>query len=294
MNEANDPMHALEAELSALRPHDGSPELRARLAACRARDSGIHSRWIRRGLLVGGLAAASLAAAIHFGWVLGPRDLVRPPTASRIPTELETTREVSQRALGVHEFIFARSSEELDSFLNQTAGGTFWPDLQGTPQERLPSIRSRIQCLARSKLMPYSKLLMLFLPITLLWPAAANAQTPDAKTDLAANAALKYWQAFAQMPALTKEQAKLLERWKKVPLDEEVLKLIAASEKSRVYLYRGAKLTRCEWSIDFDDGMGLVLTHHIKARDLAHLAALHARHELRRVTGKLEWMTPSP
>ncbi len=127
--------------------------------------------------------------------------------------------------------------------------------------------------------MRYAKLLTLMLLTPLLWPVAASAQAPAAKTDLATNAALKYWQAFAQMPALTKEQAKLLERWHKVPLDEEALKLIAASEKSRLYLYRGAKLPRCEWSIDYDDGMGLVLTHHMKARDLAHLAALHARHE---------------
>jgi hypothetical protein len=127
--------------------------------------------------------------------------------------------------------------------------------------------------------MQYAKLLLLLLSPALLWPAAASAQAPEAKTDLAANAALKYWQAFAQMPALTKEQAKLLERWNKVPLDEDALKLIAASEKSRLYLCRGAKLLRCEWSIDFEDGMGLVLTHHIKARDLARLTALHARHE---------------
>jgi hypothetical protein len=38
-------------------------------------------------------------------------------------------------------------------------------------------------------------------------------------------------------------------------------------------------LPRCDWSPDYDDGMELLLPHLAKARDLARLAALHARHE---------------
>ena len=110
--------------------------------------------------------------------------------------------------------------------------------------------------------------------------AAAEAPTPDVGHDLAANAALQYWQAFALMPALDKDQEKLLQDWNKVPLDAAALKLIAASEESRRYLLRGAKLRGCDWGLDYEDGIGLLLPHLNKARELARLAALHARREL--------------
>jgi hypothetical protein len=111
-------------------------------------------------------------------------------------------------------------------------------------------------------------------------PAAAEVPTPDAKLDPSANAALKYWQAFALMPSLDKDQEKLLADWNKVPLDDTALKLIAASKESREYLLRGAKSRTCDWGLDYEDGMGLLLPHLAKARDLARLAALHARHEI--------------
>src|SRR5262245_51624314 len=121
--------------------------------------------------------------------------------------------------------------------------------------------------------------LALLLPVTLLPLAPAAAQPPDAKSDLAANAALKYWKAFALMPTLDKDQEKLLADWDKVPLDDAALKLIAASENSLLHLYRAAKLRRCDWSMDYEDGMELLLPYLAKARDLARLAALHGRHE---------------
>ena len=61
-------------------------------------------------------------------------------------------------------------------------------------------------------------LVALFLPLALLPPRPAAAQAPDARPDLGANAALKYWQAFALLPTLDKDQEKLLEKWNKVPL----------------------------------------------------------------------------
>ena len=57
-----------------------------------------------------------------------------------------------------------------------------------------------------------------------------------------------------------------------------VLKVIAASENSRVYLHRGARLRRCDWSLDYADGINLRLPYLSKARELARLTALHARH----------------
>lgn len=115
--------------------------------------------------------------------------------------------------------------------------------------------------------------------VALFQSIPAVAQAPDAKTDLAANAALKYWKAFALMPTLDKDQEKLLGEWNKVPLDKAALELIAESEKCRLYLHRGAKIQRCDWSLNYEDGIGLLLPYLAKSRDLARLAALHARHE---------------
>jgi hypothetical protein len=108
--------------------------------------------------------------------------------------------------------------------------------------------------------------------LALLAPSPAAAQAPDA------NAALKYWQAFALLPALDKDQEKLLQEWNKIPLDAAALKLIDRSAQSRVYLHRGAKLSRCDWSPDYEDGLRLALPFLGKSRALARLAALHARH----------------
>ncbi|MBI3468728.1 MAG: hypothetical protein HY000_37470 [Planctomycetes bacterium] len=119
----------------------------------------------------------------------------------------------------------------------------------------------------------------LLLTLPLLWPLPVKAQAPDAQSDLAANAAVQYWQAFALMPALDKEQEKLLENWATVPLDAAAMRLIDSSAQSRIYLHRGAKRQRCDWGLDYSDGMTLMLPHLAKARDLARLAALHARHE---------------
>lgn len=123
------------------------------------------------------------------------------------------------------------------------------------------------------------KPLALLLSLVLLTAPPLGAQASDAKVDLGANAALKYWQAFAQMPAADKEQESLLAEWNKVPFHAAAIKLISASEKSRLYLQRGAKLPRCDWSLDYEDGMNLLLPYLAKSRDLARLAALHARYE---------------
>lgn len=121
--------------------------------------------------------------------------------------------------------------------------------------------------------------LALLLSPALLPAPPLGAEAADVQSDLGANAAMKYWQAFAQMPALDRDQEALLGEWNKVPFNAAALKLIASSEKSRLYLHRGAKLTRCDWSLDYEDGMNLLLPYLAKSRDLARLAALHARHE---------------
>ena len=44
-------------------------------------------------------------------------------------------------------------------------------------------------------------------------------------------------------------------------------------------MHRGAALPRCDWSLDYEDGIFLRLPYLVKARTLARLAALHARQE---------------
>ena len=131
-------------------------------------------------------------------------------------------------------------------------------------------------------------LLPLLPALVALCPDVAVAQKVPLRTELAENAALQYWQAFAQMPNLDKEQEKLLQDWSKVdewhklPLHPEAEKLIEASHSSLMYLHRGAKLQRCDWGLDYTDGMSLLLPQLAKARDLARLAALRARIEFER------------
>jgi hypothetical protein len=126
----------------------------------------------------------------------------------------------------------------------------------------------------------------LFMAVALSSPPRAAAQAPEAKPDLGGNAALKYWQAFALLPTLDKDQHKLLEQWNKAPIDAAALKLIVRSSGSRLYLHRAAKIQRCDWNLNYEDGLLLVLPHVGKARNLASLTALHARHELEQGHGK--------
>lgn len=122
-------------------------------------------------------------------------------------------------------------------------------------------------------------LVALFLALALFLPSRAMAQAIEAKPDLEANAAMKYWTAFALLPTLDKDQEMFLKQWGNVPLDPAVLKLIEMSQASREYLHRGAKLQSCDWSLNYEDGLLLSLPYLAKSRTLAHLAALHARHE---------------
>ncbi len=132
---------------------------------------------------------------------------------------------------------------------------------------------------------------LLLLPAALLPAGPAAAQAPDTRSDLGANAAMKYWQAFALLPSLDEDQAKLLENWKEVPIYDEsgAMKLIDASRMSRIYLHRGARMQRCDWSLDVEDGPGLAMPHCPRAMTLARLALLHARYEFEQGRWKEGW-----
>jgi hypothetical protein len=100
---------------------------------------------------------------------------------------------------------------------------------------------------------------------------------------------LKYWEAFALLPPLDKDQEKRLEEWDKGALDAAAMKLIDGSRASRLYLRRGARLPRCDWSLDYQDGIRLLLPQLSKSLTLARLTALDARHEFAQGHGKAGW-----
>jgi hypothetical protein len=112
--------------------------------------------------------------------------------------------------------------------------------------------------------------------------APAFAQGPEART----NAAMKYWQAFGLMPSLDKDQEKIVREWETVPLDAAANKIIEQSRNALDYLHRGGKLDKCDWGLDYDDGISLLLPHAGKSRTLAQLAALRARSEFEKGDAK--------
>jgi len=134
---------------------------------------------------------------------------------------------------------------------------------------------------------------VLALSLALHWTATAatlpaQEAKPAAASNQDGNAAVQYWQAFSFMPNLDKDQEKLLQditkvdEWHKVSLHPEAQKLVDASQASLMYLHRGAKLKRCDWGLEYDDGIRLLLPHLAKARDLVRLAALRVRMEMER------------
>jgi hypothetical protein len=105
-----------------------------------------------------------------------------------------------------------------------------------------------------------------------------QAQAPDGKADLANNAALQYWMAFSQLPPLDKDHERVLSELFTISVDDPAVgKLLAASHSSLMFLHRGAALPRCDWGLDYNDGISMLMPHLAKSRDLARLAALDAR-----------------
>ncbi len=99
----------------------------------------------------------------------------------------------------------------------------------------------------------------------------------DAPPDRGANAALKYWQAFATMPKLTDaEQTKLNESLTR-PLDAHARETVTKAEYALQMMYRGAALRRCDWGISYEGGIYVRLPHLQAARVLSALACLRAR-----------------
>jgi len=107
-------------------------------------------------------------------------------------------------------------------------------------------------------------------------PAAAASVT-DA-TDR--NAALQYWQAFAELPVPDDAQRKVISTWETAPLDVTADKLLQSAGDSLKQLHRGSACDRCDWGLNKQDSFAMRLPHLVKARDLARLACLRARQRL--------------
>jgi hypothetical protein len=93
-----------------------------------------------------------------------------------------------------------------------------------------------------------------------------------------ANAALRYWQAFATLPRFTDaEGQKINAEALTMPLDGHAREIVTKAEYSLDVLQRGATLPRCDWGIDYEKGIYTRLPHVPAARVLAALACLRAR-----------------
>ena len=104
-----------------------------------------------------------------------------------------------------------------------------------------------------------------------------TAQTPSKPRDPSANAALQFWKAVAYYPTLSAEEEKIVEGWATVPLDGSVEKILSQSQNAILFFERAAKCPYCDWGLDYNDGIELLLPHLAKARQLARLTSLHAR-----------------
>jgi hypothetical protein len=112
--------------------------------------------------------------------------------------------------------------------------------------------------------------------IFLLPSGFAGAAVP---VDKGANAALKYWQAFATLPPFTSlEQVKVVQKRQSMPLDAPARAMATQARYALDMMRRGAALPRCDCAIGWaDEGIGNLLPHLTKAQLLSALACLRAR-----------------
>jgi hypothetical protein len=111
----------------------------------------------------------------------------------------------------------------------------------------------------------------------LVWLAAARADAPGVNKDLAANAALYYWQAINAMPKFDVEKQKLLDDWKDGQPPPELHKQFTSQNGFLRLLHRGARQPRCEWAVGYEDGENALFTHLFDGRMLAKWACWRAR-----------------
>src|SRR5262249_56732027 len=89
-----------------------------------------------------------------------------------------------------------------------------------------------------------------------------GAVSADAASDVGANAALKYWQAFATLPRLTDaEQNKLAAEYLSMPLDAQARETVSNAGYALQMMHYGAALRRCDWGVPPEEGIYARLPH---------------------------------
>src|SRR4051794_8644446 len=116
MNETPDP---LEAELTAFRPTEVSPELRRRVAARLSRSTAGPRPWLGTIALVGGLAAACLVA-LFLGRGGRQRVETRPAIVGSPPVTSGRTEDTLP-SLRAYRQALDRSPEDLEALLDRHA-----------------------------------------------------------------------------------------------------------------------------------------------------------------------------
>lgn len=99
----------------------------------------------------------------------------------------------------------------------------------------------------------------------------------------APNAAGIYWQAFATMPKLTNEEhTSIVEaiEAKTEPIGDETKEILSRFADSLDELNRAREVTPCDWQLDVDRGLDLLMPHVTKARDLSGVCLLRARERI--------------
>src|SRR5947207_10684632 len=100
----------------------------------------------------------------------------------------------------------------------------------------------------------------------------------DAPLNPGDNAALKYWQAFAQLPKFTDAQShKLNAEFLTMPVDAHAREIVAKADYALRMMHRAVALPRCDWGYGYEEGIELLLPHAQASRTLATLACLRAR-----------------
>jgi hypothetical protein len=117
------------------------------------------------------------------------------------------------------------------------------------------------------------KIAMPFVIAASLLVLRADAQAPPA------NAALRYWMAFAAMrdPPADKATADLLERVSegRDPWDEAKLgRIVDDNQQALAIMQRASTLTFCDWGLEYDLGPDTAIPHLAKARTLGRLAVI--------------------